>query len=60
MLRMVKKLFNEVVDLKKNFGEGTSKQRTFRIFQRRINIPQNSLENSNLNLNMEEVGMDNF
>jgi len=40
MLKMVKKLSNEVVDIKNNFSEGTFDERTFRPFHRRTNIPK--------------------
>jgi hypothetical protein len=41
VVKMVKKLSNEIMDLKKNVGEGSSKPQNFNIFfNKPINLPQ--------------------
>jgi hypothetical protein len=38
MQRMIKRLSNEVIDMKMNNGEGTSNQRPYRPFFRRLSL----------------------
>jgi hypothetical protein len=60
VLHLVKKLSNEIVDLKKNSGEGTSNLRTFRPFYRKAITSPKPPKPTNFNLNLEDVGMDNY
>jgi hypothetical protein len=54
------KISNEFVDLKMKYGEGTSKQKPFRPFHKKGYNQDKLPESSNLNLNLEVVGMDHF
>jgi hypothetical protein len=60
VVKMVKKLSNEVVDLKKNVGEGSSKPRTFRpFFKKPDNLPQPP-EPPHMDFNLDSFNNDNF
>jgi hypothetical protein len=60
MVKLVKKLSNEVVYLKKNIGEGSSKPRPFHPFFKRNENPPKPPEVPSLTLNMDDFGMDNL
>jgi len=60
MVKLVKKLLNEVVDLKKNAREGPSRPRPFQPLFKRNDNPPKPLEVPQLTLNMDNFGMDNF
>jgi len=59
--RMVKKLSNEIIDMKKSAGEGKEGQRPYKPFLKR-NPPFNAIEPSpsNLNIDMGNVASDSF
>jgi hypothetical protein len=59
--RMVKKLSNEIVDMKRNAGEGTSNPRPYKPFFRK-NPPFKALEPppANLNIDLGEVASDSY
>jgi hypothetical protein len=60
VVKLVKNFLNEVVDLKKNVGEGPSKPIPFRpFFRRNENLPK-SQEIQKLILNMDNLGMDKY
>jgi hypothetical protein len=59
VLKLVKTLSNEVVDLKKNVGEGSSQQ-IFLTFFKKTNNQTKPPETPNLTLNLDELGMDNL
>ena len=50
--RMVKKLSNEIIDMKKNAGEGNQGQRTYKPFFKR-NQPFKEIEPPPANLNID-------
>jgi hypothetical protein len=57
---MIIKLSNEIIDMKRSSGEGTSNQRSYRpLFKRPF--PPKVIEPppTNLNINLEEAAMDN-
>jgi len=60
VLKLVKKLSNEVVDLEKNTGEGSSHRKPFWTFHKKENNQPKLAEASNINLNIDEFGMDIF
>jgi hypothetical protein len=60
VVKLVKKLSNEVVDLKKNVGEGISRPRPFRPFFKRIDNFRKPPEVPQITLNLDKFGMDNF
>jgi len=58
---MMKKLINEVTDLKNIVGESSSRNRYFELFFKRKNNPlAKSTQNSSVNMNVGEHGLDNF
>jgi hypothetical protein len=59
--RMVKKLSNEIVDMKRNAGEGTSNPRSYKPFFRK-NPPFKALDPppANLNIDLGEVALDSY
>jgi hypothetical protein len=59
--RMIKKLSNEIVDMKRNAGEGTSNQRPYRPFFK-IPPPYKAIEPppTNLNIDLGDVASDSF
>jgi hypothetical protein len=60
VVKMVKKLPNEVVDLKKNVGEGSSKSLTFHpCFKKQDNPPQPQ-EPSHMAFNLDSFSNDNY
>jgi hypothetical protein len=60
VVKLVKKLSNEVVDLKKNVGEGPSRPRPFHPFFKRNDNPPKPPEVPQLTLNLDTFGSDNF
>jgi hypothetical protein len=58
VVKLVKKLYNEVVDIKKNVGEGTSKPRTFRSFLKRQDSPPKPPEPPHMDFNLESFNND--
>jgi hypothetical protein len=60
VVKLVKKLSNEVVDLKKNIGEGPSRNRTFHPFFKRSDNQHKPPEAPQLTLNLDTFGSDNF
>jgi hypothetical protein len=58
VLKMVKKLSNEVVYLKKNSREGSLHHKPLRPFHKKNNNQPKPLDSSNLNL--DEFGMDHL
>jgi hypothetical protein len=59
-LKLVKKLSNKVVDLKRNYEKGISKYKPLCPFHKKIFNQAKPIEPSNMNLNLKEVGMDHF
>jgi hypothetical protein len=59
--RMIKKLLNEIVDMKRSAGEGTSNQRPYKPFFKRP-PPFKAIEPppTNLNIDLGEVASDSF
>lgn len=58
---MMKKLINEVIDLKNSVGESSSSNRYFELFFKCKNNPlAKSTQNSSGNMNVEELGLDDF
>jgi hypothetical protein len=53
VVKRVKKLSNEVVDLKKNVGEGSSKPQTFHPFFKKQDNPPQPLEPSHMTFNLD-------
>jgi hypothetical protein len=60
VVKLVKKLSNEVVDLKKNVGEGPSRNRPFHPFFKRNDNHPKPPEVPQLTLNLDTFGNDNF
>jgi hypothetical protein len=60
VVKLVKKLSNEVVDLINNVGEGYSKQKYFHPFFKKIDNLPKPLETPGLTLNLDDFGMDNL
>jgi hypothetical protein len=61
--RFIKKLTNEIIDVKINISESSSNQRPYQnFFKRRIeNKPfELPLPHANLNIELDDVGMDTF
>jgi hypothetical protein len=59
VLCLVKKLLNEIVDLKKNSREGISNQITYKPYCKNPITSSNPLD-PNFNLNLKDVVMDNY
>jgi hypothetical protein len=61
MERMITKFLNEIIDIKRSYGGGTSNQRPYNPFFR-SNFLAKSIEPSLviLNIDLEEVAMDNY
>ena len=59
--RMVNKLSNEIVDMKRNAGEGTSNPRPYKPFFRKPS-PYKAIDPppTNLNINLGEVASDYY
>jgi hypothetical protein len=57
---LVKKLSNEVVDLNRNDGEGSFKQKKILPFFKKKYNPPKPPETPSLTLNIDDFGMDNF
>jgi hypothetical protein len=59
--RMIKKLSNEIVDMKRSVGEGNQNQRPYKPFFK-INPPFKAIEPppANLNIDLETVASDSF
>jgi hypothetical protein len=60
VVKLVKKLSNEVVDLKKNVGEGSSRPRTFHPFFKRNDNPPRPPEAPQIALNLDSFDKDNL
>jgi hypothetical protein len=60
IVKLVKKLSNEVVDLTKNVDEGPSRPISFWLFFKRNDNPPKPLEVLQIALNMDNFGMDNL
>jgi len=60
VLHLVKKISNEIVDLKKNSGEGISNKRNYKPYYKKPITTSKPPELVNLNLNLEDVAMDNY
>jgi hypothetical protein len=60
VITLIKNLSNEVVDLKKNVDEGSSKKKPFIPFFKNNNNPPKPPKPLGLTLNMDDFGMDNF
>jgi hypothetical protein len=60
VVKMVKKLSNETVDLKHNVGEGPSKPQTFCPFFKKLDNPPQPLEPSCMDFNLDSFSKDKF
>jgi hypothetical protein len=60
VVKMVKKLSNEVVDLKNNVGEGSSKPQTFHPFFKKPDNPPQPPEPPHMAFNLDSFSNDNF
>jgi hypothetical protein len=60
VVKMVKKLSNEVVDLKKNVGEGSSKLKNFLPFFKKPYNPPQPPEPPHMDFNLDSFSNDNF
>jgi hypothetical protein len=58
---MIKNLSNEIVDMKKSFGEGNQNQRPYKpLFKRNPPFKAIELPRANLNIDLEIVASDSF
>jgi hypothetical protein len=60
VVKMVNKLSNEVVELKKNVGEGSSKPQTFHPFFNKPDNPPQPLKPPHMDFNLDSFSNDNF
>jgi hypothetical protein len=60
VVKLVNKLSNKVVDLKRNVGEGSSKPQTFRPFFKRQDSPPKPPEPPHMDFNLDSFNNDSF